>query len=83
MTSDALSMYNDLMSIIDEACLPREEQGAMNKIRNDQQSIYYASTSNTYSKYESFPAPYYYDNELQYCLEPDTVQYYMPAYFEH
>ena len=26
LTSDALSMYNDLMSIIDEACLPREEQ---------------------------------------------------------
>ncbi len=25
LTSDALSMYNDLMSIIDEACLPREE----------------------------------------------------------
>tara|TARA_Y100000114_G_C11763436_1_gene331346 strand:- start:3481 stop:5787 length:2307 start_codon:yes stop_codon:yes gene_type:complete len=30
LTSNALSMYNDLMSIIDEACLPRdEEQGAM------------------------------------------------------
>ena len=28
LTSDALSMYNDLMSIIDEACLPREEQQA-------------------------------------------------------
>ena len=26
LTSDALSMYNDLMSIIDEACLPRQEQ---------------------------------------------------------
>ena len=25
LTSNALSMYNDLMSIIDEACLPREE----------------------------------------------------------
>jgi len=25
LTSDALSMYNDLMSIIDEACLPREQ----------------------------------------------------------
>ena len=25
LSSDALSMYNDLMSIIDEACLPREE----------------------------------------------------------
>jgi len=28
LTSDALSMYNDLMSIIDEACLPREDQAA-------------------------------------------------------
>ena len=26
LTSDALSMYNNLMSIIDEACLPQEEQ---------------------------------------------------------
>lgn len=26
LTSDALSMYNDLMSIIDEACLPREQE---------------------------------------------------------
>ena len=24
LTSNAVSMYNDLMSIIDEACLPRE-----------------------------------------------------------
>ena len=29
LTSDALSMYNDLMSIIDEACLPREEQAVL------------------------------------------------------
>ena len=32
LTSNAVSMYNDLMSIIDEACLPREaeiEEGAM------------------------------------------------------
>lgn len=30
LTSNAVSMYNDLMSIIDEACLPRgEDQGAM------------------------------------------------------
>ena len=30
LTSNANDMYNDLMSIIDEACLPRqeEEQGA-------------------------------------------------------
>ena len=28
LTSNALSMYNDLMSIIDEACLPRREEQA-------------------------------------------------------
>lgn len=28
LTSDAISMYNDLMSIIDEACLPREGEQA-------------------------------------------------------
>ena len=27
LTSNAVSMYNDLMSIIDEACLPRAEEG--------------------------------------------------------
>jgi hypothetical protein len=30
LTSNAVSMYNDLMSIIDEACLPREEMGVLN-----------------------------------------------------
>ena len=30
LTSNAVSMYNDLMSIIDEACLPRDEQDVMN-----------------------------------------------------
>ena len=34
LTSNAISMYNDLMSIIDEACLPREEEQA---------SLYYSS----------------------------------------
>ena len=29
LTNSAAQMYNNLMSIIDEACLPREEQGAM------------------------------------------------------
>jgi hypothetical protein len=28
LSSNALNMYNDLMSIIDEACLPRDDQGA-------------------------------------------------------
>ncbi len=30
LTSNAVEMYNDLMSIIDEACLPREEEQARN-----------------------------------------------------
>ena len=34
LTSNALSMYNDLMSIIDEACLPREEQQGMFRTYN-------------------------------------------------
>ena len=33
MTSNALNMYNDLMSIIDEACLPREPQQMGRTIR--------------------------------------------------
>jgi len=40
LTADPLSMYNDLMSIIDEACLPREEQ-ARTKINN---GIYFESS---------------------------------------
>jgi len=35
LTSNALNMYNDLMSIIDEACLPRGEEQA--KTQNIQQ----------------------------------------------
>ena len=33
LTSDANQMYNDLVSIIDEACLPREEQAM--RVQND------------------------------------------------
>jgi hypothetical protein len=40
LTSDALSMYNDLMSIIDEACLPREEQ-ANNFMMSEYQHVSY------------------------------------------
>ena len=43
LTSNAVSMYNDLMSIIDEACLPREpeaeEQGA--SLMSDPDMIYF------------------------------------------
>jgi len=34
LTSDAISMYNDLMSIIDEACLPREEPAGAFKFQS-------------------------------------------------
>ncbi|OUW00031.1 MAG: hypothetical protein CBD16_07100 [Betaproteobacteria bacterium TMED156] len=40
LTSDALSMYNDLMSIIDEACLPREAQ-ANNSMMSEYQYVSY------------------------------------------
>ena len=42
LTSDPVSMYNDLMSIIDEACLPRQEQveQEMGAMRNYNQYIY-------------------------------------------
>ncbi len=34
LTSSALSMYNNLMSIIDEACLPRDdEQASLNRVK--------------------------------------------------
>ena len=47
LTSNAVSMYNDLMSIIDEACLPREEdQGAM--IRDFARNYKYVS----YKRYD-------------------------------
>ena len=42
LTSNALSMYNDLMSIIDEACLPREEdQSAENYMPNNYVPVLY------------------------------------------
>ena len=34
LTSNAVEMYNDLMSIIDEACLPRGEQASLNYSNN-------------------------------------------------
>tara|TARA_B100000674_G_C37747730_1_gene871947 strand:- start:390 stop:1004 length:615 start_codon:yes stop_codon:yes gene_type:complete len=77
LTSDALSMYNDLMSIIDEACLPREEQGAMTApiYRGSEMSPYYAPIY----LYETHPAsfrkeilPVYYDTVLNYCVDPNN-----------
>ena len=43
LTSNAASMYNDLMSIIDEACLPREEQGQEQgaSLMSTPDSVYY------------------------------------------
>ena len=65
LTSNAVSMYNDLMSIIDEACLPRDEDA------EEEQALYRAegymtmpaSTINT----EDSRLLYYTDNM---CLDP-------------
>tara|TARA_Y100001970_G_scaffold251455_1_gene324322 strand:- start:31490 stop:33766 length:2277 start_codon:yes stop_codon:yes gene_type:complete len=62
LTSNAVSMYNDLMSIIDEACLPRdqpvEEQGAMN----------FSDSSYTYvSMYDYNVSKYHYDYKNKIC----------------
>ena len=53
LTSNALSMYNDLMSIIDEACLPRE---------NNQQA-----KNSSYLEDIKIKAKYY-DFQLNYCI---------------
>ena len=45
LTSDANQMYNDLVSIIDEACLPREEQALVTANR-------YVLASNIYPIYD-------------------------------
>ena len=90
LTSNAVSMYNDLMSIIDEACLPREEeqeqeqeqQGAMMMpiMNNQLPALYYSAYgnyANTSEKIElSIPRYYHYDTKLQYCVEPEygTIQ---------
>ena len=47
LTSDALSMYNDLMSIIDEACLPREEQA-----NNSMSGYHYVSSLLSHYNFE-------------------------------
>lgn len=59
LTSDALSMYNDLMSIIDEACLPRgQNQGAFNYLLPN---YVYASSMNGWFN------SYHYDFENNIC----------------
>ena len=32
LTRDPVTMYNDLMTIIDQACLPREEEEEINQV---------------------------------------------------
>jgi hypothetical protein len=55
LTSNALSMYNDLMSIIDEACLPRQ----------DQQEAHTLTRHNSYKNVSSMPlARYDYENKI-------------------
>ena len=76
LTSNANDMYNDLMSIIDEACLPREDQGAMMLpvFRETNMSPYYAPLY----LYETFAAsfrndlPDYYNTVLNYCVDPNV-----------
>ena len=67
-------MYNDLMSIIDEACLPREDQGAMITpiLREKDMTPQYAPIY----LYETYPASFtntttvYYNTVLNYCIDP-------------
>ena len=57
LTSNALSMYNDLMSIIDEACLPRQEAEAeaASHLKDDAQTfykpVYYSKSASEVNKY--------------------------------
>ena len=74
LTSNALEMYNDLMSIIDEACLPREEQGAMmlpllkeRHVSEYYSPLYYHATHPTSL---SETPPIYYNTVLNYCIDP-------------
>ena len=55
LTSDALSMYNNLMSIIDEACLPREE--------NQDARLLVPSSHYKYASWMSF-VRYDYENKV-------------------
>ena len=81
LTSNAVSMYNDLMSIIDEACLPREEapeEGAMMMPifrEGSNKEMYIPLFVPAYeSKIEfantRFMSYYYYDPVLKYCVDP-------------
>jgi len=75
LTSNAVSMYNDLMSIIDEACLPRanQQRGAQFTPRQDMlhkgphYGSYYASY---YEAAESYVYTHY-DPVARHCIDPD------------
>ena len=63
-------MYNDLMSIIDEACLPREEvEGAWNLNHQRTYDLYEPVLKGMYVL-ESLPASIYYDAAMMYCVDP-------------
>lgn len=61
LTSNAVSMYNDLMSIIDEACLPRQANAA------DAQGSFFYESSRKYI-YTSGAGQNRYDRALGLCL---------------
>ena len=74
LTSDALSMYNDLMSIIDEACLPRDEQASL---ESNELFCFNSNcvTNLSYANYKLDEIAYFekylrnYDFNLQYCYD--------------
>ena len=52
LTSDAVSMYNDLMSIIDEACLPRGEDQPEQASKERPSSIEYIPAFQSSPRYD-------------------------------
>ena len=52
LTSNAVDMYNDLMSIIDEACLPRQDARASFFDNNRQKYMQYKFASDTDLRYD-------------------------------
>ena len=69
LTSNALSMYNDLMSIIDEACLPRDnEQNQQGVSQSHSGYLTYQPVYLTDSN--SPPHVLYHDAENMMCIEP-------------
>ena len=76
LTDNPTIMYNDLMSIIDEACLPREEneiQDARIDHRNNRnwfEEVYLPVYREGDIRFTSVPAFFYYDTVQLYCAEP-------------